>query len=59
MKENITPTILSLLTNIKRKVIIEYIKEHYPLFIIGKDCLDIHMALHVTKSIRLREKQGE
>lgn len=52
MKGDITPTILSLLTNIKRKIIIEHIKEYYPLFVIGKDYMDAHMALQVTKNIR-------
>lgn len=48
IKGDITPTTLSKLTGIKRKYIIKYIKETYPLFIIGKDYLDSYMALNIT-----------
>ncbi len=51
-KGDITSTTLSKLTGIKRKTIIEYITKWYPLFKIGTDYMDSHMALQVTKGIR-------
>ena len=54
-KGDITSTTLSKLTGIKRKDIIEFIKDSYPLFRIGKDCMDSHMALQVTEGIRKNE----
>ena len=45
-------TQFSQLTGIKRKAVIEYLTRRYPLFIIGKDKLDLKMALVVSKTLR-------
>jgi hypothetical protein len=55
MIKDMSPTALSQLTGIKRKVILEYIKEHYPFFIIGKDKIDVPMALQIRKALYKKE----
>ena len=53
----LTPTVLSELTGLKRKDIIQYIEKHYPLFRIGKDEMDANMALMVTRRMRKEKKE--
>lgn len=45
-------TQLSQISNIKRKIVKEYIQENYPLFRISKDRIDVHMALQIVRGIR-------
>lgn len=45
-------TQLAQISSIKRDALKEYIKENYPLFRIGKDRIDVHMALQIVRNIR-------
>jgi len=49
----LSPTDLSILSGIHRKDIIGYIKLQYPLFIIGKDKLDLNMAKYIVRQLRI------
>lgn len=44
----------SLISGIKRKIVIGYLKDNYPLFRIGKDKIDLHLALVLAEQIRKR-----
>lgn len=45
-------TILSELTKLKRKDILQHIRENYPLFRLGRDRMDTHMAVIITRTMR-------
>lgn len=48
----ITPTKFSKHRKLKRKKVIEYIRNNYPLFRIGKDKMDSHMCLQIESVIK-------
>jgi len=45
-------TQFSKISGLKRKDVIEFVNRRYPLFIIGKDKLDLNMALYISKVMR-------
>lgn len=49
---NISIMQFSKISGIKRNIVMMHIKENYPLFEIGKDKIDLHMALVLTEIIR-------
>jgi hypothetical protein len=42
----------SKISGIRRSTIVNYIKDNYPLFCVGKDRIDLHMALVLAEQIR-------